>query len=98
MAGKHPIYAFEYDIDIHKIEKGLEHFIDKINEKNQAYRREHLGFEYDIIHFEVLKDPKDNIFMISIKLFYTYSSLRLTFLQELIQDHCSGKYLSRRIT
>ena len=102
MVGIHPIYAFEYNFDIKEIEIGLENFIDKINEKNEEYRKkvnksEHDRFEYDIIHYKVSKNPKNGIFMITIKLVYAYYGEEMEPLSRLVHEYCNEEYIAARM-
>lgn len=96
MAGNHPIYVFEYDIEIKKLKNGLEHFIDKINQQNEYYRTEmRQGFTYDIIHFEVKKESINSSFLITVKLFYTYSNIDESLLFQLFENN-DIEYLEKR--
>ena len=96
MPGTNPKFAFEYDIDISKIEIGLENFIEKINEKNEEYRNICTNVTHDVIQYEVREASKENPRIIILKLFHSYSISGYYFILELLGDYCNGEYLARR--
>lgn len=96
MPGKNPKFAFEYDIDVSKIEIGLENFIEKINEKNEKYRNICTNVTHDVIQYKVVETTKENPRIIILKLFHSYSTSGFDFLIDLIYGYCNGEYITMR--
>ncbi|TCP25119.1 hypothetical protein EV195_104151 [Tenacibaculum skagerrakense] len=96
MPKTNPKFAFEHDIDISKIEIGLENFIKKINEKNEEYRNICTNVTHDVIQYEVREASKENPRIIILKLFHSYSTSGFHFLVQLIYGYCNGEVIARR--